>query len=77
LIGAFLFIAILELNLIQELGIEVHAVWSYKKHSIRNTSWIFQKIKKQLLAKNLGLRNTDILAKIIFVFFWEKSVLND
>ena len=55
----------------------INAVWLYKKHSIRNTSWIFQKIKKQLLADNLGLRNTDILAKIIFGIFWKKSVLND
>ena len=46
----------------------VHAVWSYKEQSIRNTSWIFWNIKKQLLVENLGLRNTDILAKIIF---WE------
>ena len=44
---------------------------------MRNTSWIFQKIKKQLLVENLGLRNTDILGKIIFGISWKKSVLND
>ena len=55
----------------------IHAVWSYKKQSVRNTSWIFQKIKKQLLVENLGLRNTDILAKIIVGKFWKKSALND